>query len=373
MRAALFGLALLTAASAALAQDASPFAPPAPAKPKILRLLAPANAIDPAMLEMFERESGYEVAYDSYVGAPGLAERWREGPYDLAMLPGPALARYAAGGALQKLDRAQAPNARAVSPALAAKLAAYDPGGRFAVAADWAATGLVFDAGKAAKALGAAPNSWAALFAPDAAARLRDCGIALPDQRDELFIAALRYLGVDPNRPREIDVAAAAGAILRTRLLAKFFAAPDTARLLASGSACITLGGEALARFAYRASASAGVRLNISFLLPREGGPMAIDTFAIPADARQSAQAYALLDFLLRPAVMAGDASYSGMNPPNAGGRDADLKTLWPVGAFSPPLEALVAGAWERLRGLDKAPKPVPKPKIAAKRTKTPP
>ena len=76
----------------------SPFVPPPPPKPKIVRLLAYAEYFDPRSLEEFERVSGYAVAYDAYDSPEAIAENWREGPYDLVVLPGPALARRIAVG-----------------------------------------------------------------------------------------------------------------------------------------------------------------------------------------------------------------------------------------------------------------------------------
>ena len=136
-------------ASAASAEDVLPFAPPPPSSPKIVRLLAPPATLDLDALQAFEKESGYQVAYDAYEGAPDLAAKWREGPYYLVVLSGPALAREIAAGALARLDKARLDNAAGVRTTALAKLAAYDPTSDYALPLGWYATGLVYDAGKA--------------------------------------------------------------------------------------------------------------------------------------------------------------------------------------------------------------------------------
>ena len=209
-RLALFAAGLW--ASAALAEDVSPFAPPPPPPPKIVRLLAPPAMLDLDALQAFEAESGYQVAYDAYEGALDLAEKWREGPYDLVVLSGPALAREIAAGALARLDKARLDNARGVRPAALAKLAAYDPTGAYALPLGWYATGLVYDAGKAGQRIGGAPASWNALFKPGEARKMADCGVVLPDDRDALFVAAWRLLGVDPARATAAQVKSASAA-----------------------------------------------------------------------------------------------------------------------------------------------------------------
>ena len=78
-----------------------------------MRLLALAGSFDADALQKFERESGFEVAYDAYDGAGDLAQKWRDGPYDLVVLSGPVLAQEIARGALAKLDRTRLRNAHA--------------------------------------------------------------------------------------------------------------------------------------------------------------------------------------------------------------------------------------------------------------------
>ena len=150
-------LTALIAAAAILsagALEASPFAPPAKPALKIVRLLAPSGAFNARTLREFERESGFEVAYDAYGDSAKIPALMKEGPYDLVILPGPALARAITSAELRKIDKAQIANARRIAPPIAAKLMAYDPGGAYALAWGWSATGLLYDAGKGAAAPG---------------------------------------------------------------------------------------------------------------------------------------------------------------------------------------------------------------------------
>ena len=87
-------LTALIAAAAVLsagALEASPFAPPAKPALKIVRLLAPSGAFNARTLREFERESGFEVAYDAYGDSAKIPALMKEGPYDLVILPSPAL------------------------------------------------------------------------------------------------------------------------------------------------------------------------------------------------------------------------------------------------------------------------------------------
>ncbi|MGD0564595.1 MAG: extracellular solute-binding protein [Roseiarcus sp.] len=349
--------AAMAFAQGAFAQSASPFIPPAAPKPKIVRLLALPDYFDTQALEEFERASGYQVAYDAYDDPADVADKWREGPYDLVVLSGPTLAREIGLSALSKLDKARIPNARAIQPLVAAKLAAYDPGGAYAVPVGWFATGLLYDSEKAAKRLGGPPASWASLFAPAEARKMADCGIVLPDARDALFIAAWRTLGVDPARATAADVKSAGALIGRLRLAARAFPAPDVVGALASGAACLAVGDAGEAEAASARSREGGAPLSIRFALPREGGALSMDALAIPRDAPHADEAYALLDFLLRPDIAARDASAARLVSALDASQNESLKRLWPEGAYAAPLASAVQTEWAGLRA-DKSAQP---------------
>ena len=336
-------------ASAALAQNATPFAPPPPPPAKIIRLLAPPAMFDLDALQAFEGESGYQVAYDAYEGALDLAAKWRDGPYDLVVLSGPALAREIAAGALAQLDKARLANASGVRPTALAKLAAYDPTGAYALPLGWYATGLVYDADKAAKRIGGAPASWNAVFNPAEARKMADCGVVLPDDRDALFVAAWRAMGVDPARATVAQVKSAGALIDRSRKTARAFPVADVASALASGAACISVGDAGEAAAATARSREGGNGADIRFALPKEGGGLAMGTFAIPRDAPHGEQAHALLNFLLRPDNARRNADAARLVDPEAADQDETLKRLSPQGAYDARIAPLAQAEWERL------------------------
>jgi putrescine transport system substrate-binding protein len=70
-------------------------------------------------------------------------------------------------------------------------------------------TGLGYNVDQVRARLGAIrPDSWALLFDPKNAAKLKDCGISIIDSAMDVFQAAMIYLDRDPNRLDPRDVAA---------------------------------------------------------------------------------------------------------------------------------------------------------------------
>ncbi|HEY4927005.1 MAG TPA: extracellular solute-binding protein [Roseiarcus sp.] len=337
-------LALLAPAAAD-----SPFAPPPKPKPTFLRLLAFADYFDQEALDEFQKESGLQIAYDAYDAPESIPDKLREGPYDLVVLPGPVLRQEIAAGALQKLDRARLPHASSLSPAVAAKLAAYDAGGSFGVAYMWFATGLLYDADMAPKRLGPALNSWGAIFAPEQARKLADCGIATPNGRDDLFMAAWRFMNANPGRLTAIDVKRASELLLRVKTRVRAFGVRDYVGALANGSACLSVGRADDAALAIARAKQGGRNVDIRFVAPREGAPMSFDAFAIPRDAPHLAESYALLDFLLRPDIAARDARATGLSSGEDAGAEDILKRLFPTGAVDAALAPLIEKEWARV------------------------
>ena len=346
-------LTALIAAAAVLsagALEASPFAPPAKPALKIVRLLAPSGAFNARTLREFERESGFEVAYDAYGDVGKVPSLMKEGPYDLVILPGPALAQAISSGELRKIDRGQVANARRIAPPIAAKLLSYDPGGAYSLAWGWSATGLLYDAEKAPRLLGGLPNSWAAALAPDVARKLAPCGVALPDSRDEVFIAAWRLLGVNPSNLRERDVKAAADLIIRARAAVRLPESRDPIAAIAGGAVCLTIGDAAQAEIATRRSREGRAGFDIRFAEPREGGPMAIDAIAEPRDAPRPREAAALADFLLRPGIAAEATAATGLTSAETVTPSDNFRALWLIGVYDARLLPVVEKEWERTR-----------------------
>jgi putrescine transport system substrate-binding protein len=340
----------LAGTGSALAQTPAPFAPPTSGKPKIVRLLAYPGFFDPHAFEAFEKATGYAVAYDAYALALEIPDQWKDGPYDLVALPGPALARRIAAGALAKLDRTRVPNARGVQGAVAQKLSPYDPAGAYGIVFGWAPYGLIYNAKKVPERLGGAPDSWSEPLDVRLSRKLADCGAAAPNARDAMFVAAWRWLGVDPGRLRPLDVRSASLILTRAKPGMQGFALADPIGALARGANCLTLGtpGEAAATNA-RAKAM-GVAADFAFALPKEGGGVELETFAIPRDAPHPDIAYQLLDFLMKPEIAAADARVAGLNSSEAV-QDLDMmKRLWPLGAFDEAFGRAMETEWTRVR-----------------------
>ncbi len=105
------------------------------------------DAVDPAVLDQFSRETGIEVSFDASDDAESLEHKLVAGQsgYDLVFLPSARLEALAKAGALKPLEMARLPNAAGILPLLRQAAAFADPGNRFALPYMWGGTAFGID------------------------------------------------------------------------------------------------------------------------------------------------------------------------------------------------------------------------------------
>ena len=219
----------------------------------------------------------------------------------------PFMARQIVAGAYLPLDKAKLPNLRNLDPRLLALAAEADPGNAYGVPYLWSVTGIGYNEELVAKALGpgAPTDTLALLFDPEYAKKLAACGISLLDTPQEVFPAALAYLGIDPQSRNIADLDKAVAMLLAIQPYVRKFHSSQYINDLANGDICVALGysGDVIQARNRADEAENGVK--IAFRVPREGAQMSIDMLAIPVDAPHPDNAHRFIDYILRPRVIA--------------------------------------------------------------------
>jgi putrescine transport system substrate-binding protein len=291
---------------------------------KVVNIYQWSDYIAPDTVANFEKETGIKVRFDTYASNEILETKVLTGKtnYDVVMPSGQFFERQRMAGVYQKLDKAALPNLVNLDPEVMRRIAVHDPGNEYGVPYMWSTTGIGFNADEVPKRLGAAPpDSWSFLFDPANAAKLKDCGIEIIDSPTDVFQSAMLFLGRDPNRMDPADVTAASELLLKIR---PFIRNIDTEQYwtdLANGTVCVVLGWSGDIERGRNSAKQAGKGVNISYIVPREGGLMLVDMLAIPADAPHPKNAELWLDYLMRPEVIANITNF--INYPNG-----NLKSL---------------------------------------------
>ena len=291
------------------------FAIPAQAQERVVNFYNWSNYIAPDVLEDFRKETGIRVIYDTFDANEMLEARLQAGKsgYDLVVPTAYFLQRQIAANFLKPLDKSKLPNYDAnVWPEIAAKLAVYDPGNRHAANYMWGTTGIGYNVKMVENILGpgARIESWDDIFIPEKIAKLKDCGIQMLDSADDILPAALHYLKLDPNSTATADLEKAAEVVRKIQPYVRKFHSSEYLAALAGGNICLVVGWSGDIMQARRRAAEANNGVVIGYAIPKEGAQMFFDNLAIPADAKNVDEAYALINYLYRPDVAAKNSNH---------------------------------------------------------------
>ncbi len=284
--------------------------PPASAQERVVNVYNWSDYIDPEMVQRFTRETGIRVRYDVYDSLETLEGKLSAGRsgYDVVVPTSePTFARLVRAGALRPLDRDRIPNWGNLDAQLMRRVEGVDPGNRHGAIYLWGTVGLGIRPDRIRALLPDAPvGSLDLLMRPENARALARCGIMVMDSPTDVLPSVLRWLGRDPNASGAEDLRAAEQALLAIRPHVR--AIPASGAILdalATGEACIALTYSGDVIQAQSRAREAGRGVELAYIAPREGPQLWFDMLAVPVDAPNAAEAFAFINFLLQPAVMA--------------------------------------------------------------------
>jgi putrescine transport system substrate-binding protein len=283
------------------------------AQERVVNVYNWSDYIDQSILEEFTKETGIKVVYDVYDSNEVLETKLLAGGsgYDVVVPSAYFLQRQIAAGVYQPLDKSKLPNLVNMWDVVMKGVETFDPGNAYSVDYMWGTTGIGYNVEKVKAALGtdAKPN-WDALFKPENAAKLKDCGIYMLDSPTDVIPSVLVYLGLDPNSTDAGDLAKAEEVLLAIRPYVRKFHSSEYINALANGDICIAIGfsGDVFQARDRAAEANAGVEVNFS--IPDQGAQLAFDVFAVPADAKHVDEAHAFINFMMKPEVAAKATNY---------------------------------------------------------------
>ena len=308
---------ILLAACGKKAEPVAVAVPPAPA-PVALASALPVNAeekvlniynwpdyIPDGMVAAFEKETGIKVNYDTFETNEALHAKLVAGNtgYDI-VVPGTVFAKpQIEGGLLQALDKSSIPNLVNLDPAIMSVLSKADPDNKYLVPWAWGFTTVGINRTKAEKALAGLPmpeNAWDLVFDSKYSSKLKSCGIAYLDSPAEIMPAALHYIGKDAYSSVPADYKAAADMLFKVRKDIRLFSATMIDDL-AGGKACAVIGWSGDINIASGRAKENGSKDVIEALLPSTGALLFSDTMAITKDAKHPKNAFAFINFYLRP------------------------------------------------------------------------
>ncbi|RKP52498.1 polyamine ABC transporter substrate-binding protein [Trinickia fusca] len=257
----------------------------------------------------FEKQTGIKVRYDNYDSDDTLQAKLLTGNsgYDIVVPTSNYAGKQIAAGIFQPLDKSKMPNLKYLDPALMALVAGADPGNKYVVPWAWGTTGLGYNVTKVQQILGknVPLDNWDILFKPENISKLKTCGVSVLDAPDQVFAAALHYIGKDPMSTNPADYQAALAMMKKIRPYITQFNSSGYINDMVGGDICFTYGWSGDVVIAKHRTLEAKKPYKLEYYIPKGGAPVWFDVMAIPKDAGHKEAALNWINYIETPQVHA--------------------------------------------------------------------
>jgi putrescine transport system substrate-binding protein len=328
-----------------------------------------ADYIGETTIADFEAEYGIEVNYDIYDNTPVVDAKLMAGGtgYDVVMHAAANATRLIPVGIFQPLNKERLPNWQHLDANVLARFEDYDPGLRFGVPYMWGTTGFTYNVDMIRERMPDAPvDSGAMIFDPAVISGFADCGVSFLDSPEDVLPLALLHLGLNPASSDPDELKQAELMLKNVRPYLKYFSAGKMLIDLPNGEVCIAMSWSGDYATAIVRAREAGIDINLAYTMPTEGAIIWFDAAFIPVDAPHPENAHKLLNFLMRPEVIADISNFTNYANANASATplvnpaitsdpaiypDAEVMQRLHAGKLLPPKQQrLRTRVWSRLK-----------------------
>jgi len=280
---------------------------------KVLNLYIWSDYLAADTLSNFEKQTGIKVHVAYFDTNETLETRLLAGNsgFDVVVPTASYFERQIRAGVYLTLDKSKLPNLRNLDPQLMAKVALHDPDNAHGVIYTWGTNGIGYNEKMIRALLPDAPlDSWRLVFDPAGASKVAKCGISVLDSPAEMMRAVLNYLGRDPNSQKPEDLAVADATLIKIRPYIRNINSSEYIEALANGDLCVAVGYNGYVMQARDRARDANKGIEIKYMVPKEGSILWFDMLAIPKDAPDPASAYAFINYILTPQVIADISNF---------------------------------------------------------------
>jgi putrescine transport system substrate-binding protein len=309
---------------------------------KVLNLFIWSDYLAPNTLSDFEKQTGIKVHVAYFDTNETLETKLLAGSsgYDIVVPTASYFERQIKAGVYLTLDKSKLPNLKNMDPQLMARVAIHDPGNEHGVIYTWGTNGIGYNEKMVKAAMPDAPlDSWRLVFDPAVASKVAKCGISVLDSPAEMMRAVLSYLGRDPNSQKPEDAAAAEATLLKIRPYIRNINSSEYIEALANGDLCIAVGYNGDVLQARDRAKDANKGIEIKYMVPKEGSILWFDMLAIPKDAPDRDSAYAYLNYIMEPKVIADISNFKRYANANLASQPYVLQSVKDDPAIYPPPE----------------------------------
>jgi spermidine/putrescine transport system substrate-binding protein len=258
--------------------------------------------IDDQTIPAYQAHTNVRVNYDVFSSNEDLLAKMRAAPtqYDIIVPTNNFIPTYRSLGLIEPLRQDLIPNLTNLDKEFVET--DYDPGNRYTIPWQWGTTGIGYNKRRAPRV-----DSWAAVFAPPAAARGR---VSLLREVTDLIGCALIYLHKNPNSAQDADLAEVVRLVRSIKPRLKKFTDDTYIDELAAGETWLAQGWSGDAFQAQEQNP------DVAYDIPKEGSLRFVDVMCVPKGAPHPGNAARFMNYVLSPTVQARISKYVSYGTP---------------------------------------------------------
>jgi putrescine transport system substrate-binding protein len=280
---------------------------------KVLNLYIWSDYLATNTLSDFEKQTGIKVHVAYFDTNETLETKLLAGSsgYDVVVPTASYFERQIKAGVYQTFDKSKLPNLKNMDPQLMSKVALHDPGNNHGIIYMWGTNGIGYNEKMIKELMPDAPlDSWRLVFDPAVASKVAKCGISVLDSPAEMMRAVYSYMGKDPNSQKPEDLVQAEAVLSKIRPYIRNINSSEYIEALANGDLCIAVGYNGDVMQARDRAREANKGIDVKYFVPKEGSILWFDMLGIPKDAPNTDSAYAFLNYIMTPQVIADVSNF---------------------------------------------------------------
>lgn len=265
--------------------------------------------IDPEVLTLFEEETGISVVYEEFETNESMYPKVQAGAvaYDVVCPSDYMIQRMIENDLLAEINFDNIPNLKYIGKQYMEQSKSFDPKNKYSVPYCWGTVGILYN-----KTMVTEPvDSWSILWDEKYTDQ-----ILMQNSVRDAFGLALKYCGYSLNSKDLDELEEAKALLLEQKPLVQAYVVDQVRDKMISGEAALGViySGEAI----YTQSENP----DLEYVIPKEGSNVWIDSWVIPRNAKNKANAEAFINFLCRPDIAKMNFDYITYSTPNTGARD---------------------------------------------------
>ena len=309
---------------------------------RVLNLYIWSDYLAANTLSNFEKQTGIKVRVAYFDTNETLETKLLAGSsgYDVVLPTASYFERQIKAGVYLTLDKSKLPNLKNMDPQLMSKVALHDPDNAHGVIYTWGTNGIGYNEKMVKELMPDAPlDSWRLVFDPAVASKVAKCGISVLDSPAEMMRAVYNYLGKDPNSQKPEDLVLAEAVLAKIRPYIRNINSSEYIEALANGDLCIAVGYNGDVMQARDRAREANKGIEVKYTVPKEGSILWFDMLAIPKDAPDPESAYAFINYIMTPQVIADISNFKRYANANTAAQALLLPTVKDDPGIYPTLE----------------------------------